>query len=200
MKDEIRLHAAKQGIGSIFIPDRCRVCNYLAITWAEKMALIQTASECPNCKTTGKKALITLSNYIDVANWVGEYTISSNRRDYASAVIMFCALFESCLEEIKQDYMDAHPDVKLEFESNERATLTDVLGSNLSQLLEQAPSDIKMFPIEWKEMRDKRNSFLHGKSSSYHINQADANKAMDLVANAVATFAWLNNKYCLRKI
>jgi len=200
MDEEIRIHVAKQGIGSISIPNRCRFCNYLAINWEEKTALIRTESECPNCKTSGRKSLISLGNYVDVANWVGEYAISANLRDYASAVVMFCALFESCLEEIIQDYMDLHPDIKTKFENREMVTLKDIFGVKLPELLEQAPTHIKGFPADWKEMRDKRNLFMHGKSSSFHINQADANKAMDLVPRAIHTFAWLNNQYCLRKV
>ena len=168
--------------------------------WTEKLSLVRTASECPNCKTSGRKALISLSNYVNVANWVGEYAVSSNVRDYASAVVMFCALFESCLEEIIQDYMDLHPDIKLQFENKEKVTIKEVLGSSLPDMLEKAPSYIKSFPMDWKEIRDKRNLFMHGKSSSFHITQTDAKKAMDLVPIAIHTFAWLNNQYCLRSI
>ena len=200
MDDELRIHTAKQGIGSIFLPSRCRVCNYLALGWAEKLALIRVASECPNCKTSGRKALISLSNYALVANWVGEYAISENSRDYASAVVMSCALVESCLQEIVEDYMDLHDDIKLRFEDNEKVTLKDVLGVSLTQSLESAPAHVKAFPNYWKEIRTKRNLFMHGMSSSFHINQPDAYAAMDLIPKAIEVFVWLNNHYCLRKV
>jgi hypothetical protein len=200
MDDEFRVHAAKQGVGSIYLPTRCQVCNYLAISWSEKLALIQVASECPHCKTTGRKALIPLSNYALVGDWVGEYAISKNSRDYASAVVMSCALVESCLQQILEDYMDLHPDIKSRFEDDEKVRLKDVLGASLTQLLQPAPKHIKTFPSDWQVVRKKRNLFMHGKSSSFHINQADAYAAMDLIPKAIEMFAWLNNRYCLQSV
>jgi hypothetical protein len=94
--------------------------------------------------------------------------------------------------------MDLHPDTKSRFENNEKVTLKDVLGVSFTKSLEPAPAHIKAFPSDWKEIRDKRNLFMHGKSSSFHINQADALAAMNLIPKAIETFAWLNNHYCLR--
>jgi hypothetical protein len=143
--------------------------------------------------------MLGINRYGLVANWIGEYAISEGARDHASAVVMFCALTEALLENIIEDYFELHPEVKSKFNDPERVKIEDVLGANLPKLLEQAPSDIRDFPDNWKTMRDKRNLFLHGKSSSFHINQTDAFSAMDFVPKAVSVFAWLNNRYCLRQ-
>ncbi len=111
---------------------------------------------------------------------------------------MFCAWFESCLEELNEDYLELHPDIKEKLEGKKRIYFEDVFGKTLSKLLETSPDYIKSFLVEWEEIRNKRNSFMHGKSSSYAITQDDGKKAMDLIANAVSTFVWINNQYCLR--
>jgi hypothetical protein len=200
MDYELRFHAAKQGIGSIFLPTRCSVCNYLALDSAEQLALIRVASECPNCKSTGRKALISLTKYADVANWVGEYAISENSRDHVSAVLMCCALVESCLEEFIQDYVELHPGTKSHFHDTDKVEVKDVLGISLTQALEAAPVHLRPFPATWKGIRKKRTLFIHGKSSSLHIRQEDAHSAMDLVPLAIEVYAWLNNRYCLREV
>ena len=180
------------------MPLRCFTCNYLEIQWEEKINMTRKGP-CPNCKTSGKTARIALGSYGQVANWLGEYAISSNSRDYTSAVIMFCALVESMLESIKENFYNLHPEVKSRFRVPDRATIEDVLGADLDNLLATAPEHIKSFPKDWADLRAKRNSFMHGKSF-FFIRQADAHKAMDLVSKAIETFAWLNNHYCLIEI
>jgi hypothetical protein len=198
MDEKIRVHLAQQGLGSTLVPTRCSKCNYLAILWPEKIQLIKRGESCPNCESTDKTARISLSNYIEVANWLGEDAVSDNRRENISAVILFCALVEAILETIIDDYLELHPDKKLQFINNDRRTIKDVLGSKLDDLLQAAPDSLKSFPQNWEELRIKRNKFLHGKSSSFGLTKDDAKKAMDYTSSAFAVFAWLNNKYCLK--
>ncbi len=162
------------------------------------MQLIRKREPCPNCKSTNKTARISLDSYTEVGNWLGEYAVFDNRRDYTSAVIMFCALTEAILESIIDEYLELHPDKKLQFANNNMRTIKDVLGSKLSDLLQAAPDNLKTFPENWEELRMKRNRFLHGKSSSFAITQDDAKKAMDYALKAISVFAWLNNTYCLK--
>jgi hypothetical protein len=143
--------------------------------------------------------MLGINRYGLVGNWIGEYATSESPRDHVSSVIMFCALTEALLENIIEDYFDLHPEVRLKFKDPERVKIDDVLGDKLPKLLEQAPKDIRDFPDSWKTLREKRNLFLHGKSSNFHIIQTDAFAAMDLVPKAVSVFAWLNNKYCLKQ-
>lgn len=188
--------AARQGLRSIGIRARCPNCNYIAETSKEKHILLRRNSPCPKCGIIGRTARVAPSNYLDVANWIGEYAVAKNRRDQASAVILFCALVESILETLKDDYLALHPKTKTKV--NKRSDFTGVFGVKLGDLLSAAPDKLKQFPSEWKELREKRNKFLHGKSSSYHIHEADAYKAMDLALVAIRVYVWLNNRYCLK--
>ncbi len=145
MNDQLRSQLAKQGLGFTITPIRCPECNYLADSWEEKSRLLRRGAPCPNCKSTNATARITLDRYAEVANWLGEYAISNNRRDHASAVIMFCAFTEAILETIIDNCLEQHPDMKLQFDKNEKRTIKDVLGQNLSDLLNSAPQSVKTF-------------------------------------------------------
>jgi hypothetical protein len=103
---------------------------------------------------------------------------------------------EAILETLKSDYLNLHPRASSS-KPDKRLSFKDVFGVTFKDALSDAPSRLKSFPFAWEELRDKRNRFLHGKSS-YLINGSDARKAVDVTADAVNTYRWLNNKYCLR--
>lgn len=197
MDDEIRTALVKQGMGGTLAPIRCSTCKYLASTFEEEEQLLRKGARCPHCGKTNKVAFITLDNYIMVCDWIGEFAVSSNRRDHVSAIIMFCALVESIIETVKKDYLILHPEIASQIKDPEKALIKDVFAKTITQLLDSAPSDIKQLPVEWDILRTKRNNFLHGHSGCLYINQNDAKNAMDLTPKAIAFFIWLNNKYCV---
>jgi hypothetical protein len=199
MDDELRKTLVRQGMASTLIPIRCPECNYLARTLEEGEQLLRKGEKCPHCGIAGKIATITLYNYIMVFNWIGELAISSNRRDHASATIMFCALVEAIIETLKSDFLGIHTEVALELGNRERVSMKTVFGKTLTQLLNSAPSDIRDFPDEWEVIRNKRNDFLHGHKGDFYITQQDAQDAMDLLPKAIAVLVWLNNHYCIHQ-
>lgn len=196
MNGNLRSRAAQQGIGIIAASVSCTNCNYIAETNEEKDILLRVNAPCPKCGTSGQTRGMAPSRYIDVANWIGEYAATKIRRDHVSAVIMFCALTESILETLKDKYISIHPEIKLK--PKKYLLFKDIFGSTLCDLLNNAPGILKNFTLEWDKFREKRNKFLHGKSSSYHITESDAHEAMDLALVAIQVYVWLNNKYCLK--
>lgn len=197
MDESIREIAAKQGLGHIVALARCPSCNYIAKSFEEETSLARRDLPCPHCGVTGNGAGLAPNNYLRVANWIGEYAISDNCRDHASAVFLFCSFVEAILEKLKGDYLELHPALKSKFKPNRRLTFKDVFGDTFSNLLSAAPTRLKNLPSIWEELRDKRNRFLHGESS-YLISRSDAYKAMDSTVDAVNVYRWLNNKHCLR--
>jgi len=194
MDEEMRGYIAQQGLGHIIALARCPECNYIAATFEEENSLERRDSPSPKCSGVGYSAGPAPNNYLNVANWIGEYAVIENRRDYTSAVILFCAFVESILETLKEEYLAIHPEIRL---PNRRLSFKHVFGASLAESVVNAPTRISSFPSVWEELRDKRNRFLHGKSS-YLISQADAYKAMDHAGDAVAVYRWLNNQYCLK--
>lgn len=198
MDKKMRERAARQGLGHIVARARCPNCNYIAETTKEEDALSRCDLACPKCGVVGQGARIAPNNYLYVATWVGEFAVSNNRRDHVAAVVLFCALTESILETLKDDYLTLCPHIKSKFKPTADPSFKDVFGKTFGDVLESAPMDIKGFPSDWKNLRDKRNKFLHGKSSSYQIREVDAHKAMDLTLTAIRVYVWLNNTYCLK--
>ncbi|MGA1999562.1 MAG: hypothetical protein ABSG52_06185 [Terriglobales bacterium] len=66
------------------------------------------------------------------------------------------------------------------------------------ETLEQSISKIAMnFYFRWKEIRDRRNEFLHDFPFVIHV--ADAEKAFELSTRAFTVFAGLTNRFCVTK-
>jgi hypothetical protein len=196
MDEEMREIIAQQGLGHIIALARCPDCNYIATSCDEEDSLAKKGSPCPKCGVVGYGAGIAPNNYLEVASWIGNYAAMENRRDYTSAVILFCAFVESILETLKDDYLALHPEIKLRFKADKRLLFKDVFGVSFAESVATAPINIRDFPSVWEELRDKRNRFLHGKSS-YLMSRTDAHKAMDFTGNALQVYRWLNNKHCL---
>jgi len=194
--------AAQQGLGHIGVRSRCYNCNYIAETDDEEDRLAKTNLSCPNCGLAGRGAGLAPSKYLDVANWIGQYAKTEYRRDHVSAVVLFCALTESILETLKDDYLGIHPKkknkLKKKLESNKGPDFKDVFNNTLSDLLKTAPPNLRDFPSRWKDLREKRNKFLHAKSSSYLIHKTDADEAIVLTLMVFHVYTWLNNNYCLK--
>jgi len=190
--EDILEEIARQGLGHIVALERCPNCNYIATSDEE---LARRDSPCPNCAITGLAAGLGPSNYLDVANWIGEYAASNNRRDQSSAVILFCSFVEAMLETLKDDYLKLHP-MSPTTKGRKRIEFKDVFGVTFRDALSDAPTRLKDFPSAWEDLRDKRNKFLHG-GSSYVIHRSDARKAVTVTADAVNSYRWLNNKHCL---
>jgi len=196
IEDDILEHIAEQGLGHIVALSRCPNCNYIAKSSEEETLLARVESPCPHCGITGHGAGIAPNNYLQVANWIGEYAASPNRRDHSSAVLLFCSFVEGMLETLKSDYLRSKSNTSIA-KVNKRRDFKDIFGMTLKAALNDAPSKLKEFPIVWGELRDKRNRFLHG-HSSYLIGAADARQAVSLAAEAVNVYRWLNNKHCLK--
>ncbi len=186
---------AKQGLGHIVALVRCPNCGYIAKSLEEETLLERRDSPCPNCAITGQSAGLAPNNYLEVANWIGEFAVSDNRRDYSSAVIVFCSFVEAMLETLKDDYLKLHP--LPTSKRRKRFGFKDVFGVTFKDALNHAPPKLKEFASAWEDLREKRNRFLHG-SSSYVINRSDANTAVALTADAVSSYRWLNNRHCLK--
>jgi hypothetical protein len=197
MEDNIIENIARQGLGHIIALTRCPDCNYIAQSDNEETMLARRDQACPRCGIVGCSAGLVPSNYLDVANWIGEYAASGNRRDQASAVFLFCAFVEAILEILKEDYVKLHPGMKLKFSSDRQVSFKDVFGATFKDSLSAAPDRLKKFPSVWEELRDKRNRFLHGKSS-YFIGRLDAHNATNSTVDAVNVYRWLNNKHCVK--
>jgi hypothetical protein len=178
---------------------RCPNCNYIAETTKEEDVLSRPDLACPKCGVIGRVARIAPhSHLLDVATWVGEFAVSNNHRDHVAAVVLFCALTESILETLKDDYLKLHPPIKSKSKRTTDPSFEDVFGKTFGDVLKSAPTGVKGFPSAWEKLRNKRNKFLHGKSSSYQIREVDAHTAMDLTLTAIWAYVWLNNRYCLK--
>ncbi len=197
MDEGVIENIARQGLGNIVALARCPDCNYIAQSDDEETMLATKDQPCPQCGIVGYGAGLVPNNYLDVANWIGEYAVSNNRRDHASAVFLFCAFVEVILETLKNDCLELHPKVKLKFKPDKWLSFKDVFGATFKDSLRVAPARLKNFSSIWEELRDKRNKFLHGKSS-YLIGRSDAHKAMNSTVDVVNVYRWLNNKHCIK--
>lgn len=201
---EDREDLARQGLSIILPSGECPQCGYAARSTHEEMHLMTSDLPCPNCNATGITMIVERTNYLDVFDWIAHCAIGSSRKDYVTGVIMFCALVESILEALKSKHLSIDPHRKNlldeKFKNDPRGpAFKDVFGMSLSNIVADGPPQIRRFPDRWNVLRDKRNNFLHGKSSTYDIHEEDAHEAMDLALPLTQVYAWINNKYCLSK-
>jgi hypothetical protein len=186
---------AQQGLGHIVALAHCPNCGYIAKSSEEETLLARVESPCPNCAITGHGAGLGPNNYLEVANWIGEFAASDLRRDHSSAVILFCSFVEAMLETLKDDYLKLHPMSRIS-KPNKPISFKNVFGVTFEDAFSDAPTRLKDFPSAWKDLREKRNKFLHGRSS-YVIHRSDAHMAVAVTADAVNSYRWLHNKHCL---
>jgi hypothetical protein len=202
-----RKEIAEQSLSVILPSAQCPVCNYAYESGIEELDAMYVDEPCPNCGAKGIPRVMSRANYLEVIDWIAQYAVSSKQCDHLAAVILYCALEESMLEELKIAKLKKCPNMQKELgvdisdleAGNYRShpTFKDIFGKNFTQLLTEAPEVLAALPEKAKVLRTKRNKFLHGKGSSNQMNASDAHQAMDLAAVLVKAYAWINNRYCI---
>ncbi len=114
------------------------------------------------------------------------------------AVILTCTLFECMLQNFLKQYMG-----KLEIndklilkkhrniEEQIKILYKSFIGKSFKESIQE--TELKNYYDEWKEIKKKRNLFIHG--NVYAIGTETVEKSIKLSKNTFSLFAWLNNKY-----
>lgn len=197
MDARTRETVAKQGLGFILHSIRCSICQYIACGFSEEDTL-ERGAPCPKCGQRGDAGEL-VANYFAVANWVGEYSVSANRRDHAAAVILFCAWVESLLEALKETRVSTSSVLKQQYagRSLSKVKFKEVFPGAPSALLDKAPEALRGFWPRFTALRKRRDLLLHG-TSEYTLSERHAHEAFDLATLAISAYVWLNNEYCVK--
>jgi hypothetical protein len=140
---------AEQGLGHILALVRCPNCAYIAKSFEEENLLARRDSPCPNCAMTGQSAGLAPNNYLEVANWIGEFCSLRKSTRLFVAVIVFCSFVEAMIETLKDDYMKQHPTLLIS-RRRRRLDFKDVFGMTFKDALNDAPPKLKEFVCAWE--------------------------------------------------
>jgi hypothetical protein len=174
---------------------RCTHCNYV-----DNELDFRKTRVCPHCGQTGTRMLFQKYSI--------QYFLELIQRLYMkdepqAIVLVVCGMLERLLEDLLIEIMrkhkldDATIDERLvkawRLEDRVKGLFKEYSMSTLPQVIETL--SIKDFWETWKDLKEKRDQFMHGKPAA--MKNSDGKKAFELALDAQYVFAQIHNKYCL---
>ena len=151
---------------------------------------------CPHCGKSGTRVLYRKYN---VQHFLELIQRLYTKNEPEAIVLVACAMLERLLEDLLIEMMEKHNldddaiDRKLKdfWRLDERAK--KLFKAYSGKTLAQELSPAKGFWKIWKELRYKRDEFIHGRASV--IIPSDGRKGFELALNAEHIFSQIHNKY-----
>ena len=118
-----------------------------------------------------------------------------------SIVLLACAVLERLLEDLLIEIMEKHSldDNAIDRKLKDFWRLDDrvkrLFKAHTGKTLAQELGPIKGFWKLWKNLRGKRDKFMHGNASA--ITPSHGKMAFELALNAEQAFSQMHNKYAL---
>jgi len=157
---------------------------------------------CPNCGKKGRKTLYQRYNIQYFLEMVQRLYIKDEPQ---AVVLIVCTMLERLVEDLLVEIMTKHSmdddaiDDELRrferFSDRAECLFKKYSGMTLAKAIESI--HIKGFWQTWKDVKKKRDGFIHGKASM--ISRSDGQKSFVLALDAQNVFSQLHNKYSLRQ-
>lgn len=148
---------------------------------------------------------LSLSSLEEAQNaFVPLFEYSDTNEEHQVVVLLAAAMLEKLFRELlvrlliakRFSWEEARRELKKKYRIHE--TREQRFQELAGETLEQSISKIAMnFYVRWKEIRVRRNEFLHDFPFVIHV--ADAGKAFELSKGAFTVFAGLQNRFCIEK-